>query len=60
MTAKTAKKRTAKKKPTKKKPTKRVIAAAVKKALAVKNGVGIGAHPGFDDLQGFGRRRMQV
>lgn len=29
-------------------------------ALAVKNNVGIGAHPGFDDLQGFGRRRMQV
>lgn len=24
------------------------------------NGVGIGAHPGFDDLQGFGRRRMTV
>jgi UPF0271 protein len=29
-------------------------------ALAVKNGVGIGAHPGFADLQGFGRHRMQV
>lgn len=29
-------------------------------ALARDNGVGIGAHPGFDDLQGFGRRRMQV
>ncbi|NNE80382.1 MAG: LamB/YcsF family protein [Silicimonas sp.] len=29
-------------------------------ALAVKNGVGIGAHPGFQDLQGFGRRQMQV
>lgn len=28
--------------------------------LAVENGVGIGAHPGFSDLQGFGRRRMQV
>lgn len=28
--------------------------------LAVKNGVGIGAHPGFPDLQGFGRRQMQV
>lgn len=26
--------------------------------LAAKNGVGIGAHPGFGDLQGFGRRRM--
>ena len=29
-------------------------------ALAVANGVGIGAHPGLPDLQGFGRRRMQV
>ena len=29
-------------------------------AAAVANGVGIGAHPGFADLQGFGRRRMQV
>lgn len=29
-------------------------------ALAVAKGVGIGAHPGFDDLQGFGRRRMDV
>ncbi len=29
-------------------------------ALAVENGVGIGAHPGFYDLQGFGRRRMEV
>ncbi|WP_425051487.1 LamB/YcsF family protein [Psychromarinibacter sp. S121] len=28
--------------------------------LAVENGVGIGAHPGLLDLQGFGRRRMQV
>jgi UPF0271 protein len=28
-------------------------------ALAVENGVGIGAHPGFDDLRGFGRRRMK-
>ena len=28
--------------------------------LAVANGVGIGAHPGLPDLQGFGRRRMQV
>ncbi|GAA6201776.1 5-oxoprolinase subunit PxpA [Aquicoccus sp. SU-CL01552] len=27
---------------------------------AASGGVGIGAHPGFDDLQGFGRRRMQV
>ena len=29
-------------------------------ALAVAAGVGIGAHPGLPDLQGFGRRRMQV
>ncbi|MFP7673600.1 LamB/YcsF family protein [Marivita sp. S0852] len=29
-------------------------------ALAVQNDVGIGAHPGFSDLQGFGRRRMQL
>ena len=29
-------------------------------ALAVQNGVGIGAHPGLPDLQGFGRRRMQI
>lgn len=28
--------------------------------LAVANDVGIGAHPGFPDLQGFGRRRMQL
>ena len=28
--------------------------------LAVENGVRIGAHPGFADLQGFGRRQMQV
>ena len=28
--------------------------------LAVERGVGIGAHPGFPDLQGFGRRQMQV
>jgi UPF0271 protein len=27
---------------------------------AVANGVGIGAHPGFDDLRGFGRYRMNV
>jgi UPF0271 protein len=26
--------------------------------MAVENGVGIGAHPGFADLEGFGRRRM--
>lgn len=29
-------------------------------AMAVGNGVGIGAHPGFADLMGFGRNRMQV
>jgi 5-oxoprolinase (ATP-hydrolysing) subunit A len=29
-------------------------------ALAVKHGVGIGAHPGYPDLQGFGRRNMEV
>ncbi|WP_171133811.1 LamB/YcsF family protein [Ruegeria sp. HKCCA5014] len=29
-------------------------------ALAAENGVGIGAHPGFPDLQGFGRRQMKV
>lgn len=28
--------------------------------LAHANGVGIGSHPGFADLQGFGRRRMHV
>ncbi len=27
---------------------------------AVAQGVGLGAHPGFSDLQGFGRRRMNV
>ncbi|SFJ55394.1 LamB/YcsF family protein [Jannaschia pohangensis] len=29
-------------------------------ALAQDRGVGIGAHPGFPDLQGFGRRRMSM
>jgi UPF0271 protein len=29
-------------------------------ALAVKNDVGIGAHPGFADLQGFGRRNLTL
>lgn len=29
-------------------------------ATAQKAGVGIGAHPGFPDLQGFGRRKMQL
>jgi UPF0271 protein len=28
--------------------------------LAQENGVGIGAHPGFADLQGFGRRKLQM
>lgn len=28
--------------------------------VALENGVGIGSHPGFADLQGFGRRRMDV
>lgn len=28
--------------------------------LAAQNGVGIGAHPGFDDLRGFGRRRLKL
>jgi len=28
--------------------------------LAQEHGVGIGAHPGFPDLQGFGRRAMQL
>ncbi len=27
---------------------------------ALKHGLQIGAHPGFPDLQGFGRRRMQI
>ena len=29
-------------------------------ARAVKNGVGIGAHPGFADLKGFGRRQLPI
>lgn len=29
-------------------------------AAAVKHGTGIGAHPGFADLQGFGRRRLSL
>ncbi|MBU9719941.1 MULTISPECIES: LamB/YcsF family protein [Bacillaceae] len=29
-------------------------------ALAAKYGVGIGAHPGLQDLPGFGRRKMEV
>lgn len=28
--------------------------------MAVQNGVGIGAHPGFDDRAGFGRRRLDL
>lgn len=36
----------------------RTMAKAVE--LAVKNGVGIGAHPGFPDLVGFGRRDMNL
>ncbi|MGF2616645.1 LamB/YcsF family protein [Rossellomorea vietnamensis] len=28
--------------------------------LALKNGVKIGAHPGYPDLQGFGRRHMDI
>lgn len=28
--------------------------------LAADNGVGIGAHPGFNDLQGFGRQRIKL
>lgn len=28
--------------------------------LAAQNGVGIGAHPGFADLKGFGRRRLSI
>jgi UPF0271 protein len=34
------------------------IAATV--ALAVRHGVAVGAHPGLPDLQGFGRRAMDV
>jgi len=29
-------------------------------SLALKNGVSIGAHPGFPDLQGFGRRKIHM
>ncbi|MBU2960510.1 LamB/YcsF family protein [Citreicella sp. C3M06] len=35
-----------------------VMAATLQSAVT--NGTGIGAHPGFPDLQGFGRRRMQI
>ena len=34
-----------------------VMAATM--AAAARRGVGIGAHPGFPDLNGFGRRRME-
>jgi UPF0271 protein len=36
----------------------RVMAATV--ALAARYGVAIGAHPGYPDLQGFGRRNMDL
>lgn len=35
-----------------------VMAASMARAL--ERGVGIGAHPGYPDLQGFGRRRMSM
>ncbi len=35
-----------------------VMAATMARAVA--NDVGIGAHPGFPDLQGFGRRKMHM
>ncbi len=35
-----------------------VMMATMQRAVA--QGVGIGAHPGFADLQGFGRHRMEV
>ncbi|MBK5933943.1 UPF0271 protein [Rhodovulum imhoffii] len=35
-----------------------VMAATMRAAVA--NGVGIGAHPGFPDLHGFGRQRMNM
>lgn len=35
-----------------------VMAATMR--VAARRGVGIGAHPGFADLQGFGRQRMHV
>ncbi|MGY9045667.1 LamB/YcsF family protein [Puniceibacterium antarcticum] len=35
-----------------------VMAQTMREAVA--NGTGIGAHPGFPDLQGFGRRRMDL
>lgn len=35
-----------------------VMGATIERAAA--RGVGVGAHPGFQDLQGFGRRRMNL
>ncbi|MEL6885356.1 MAG: 5-oxoprolinase subunit PxpA [Pseudomonadota bacterium] len=35
-----------------------VMAATM--GIALDNGVGIGAHPGFSDIQGFGRRRIDM
>lgn len=35
-----------------------VMAASVK--LAIENGVAVGAHPGYPDLQGFGRRNLYM
>lgn len=35
-----------------------VMAATM--SMARDNGVGIGTHPGFPDIQGFGRRRMHI
>lgn len=28
--------------------------------MAIDNNVGIGAHPGFQDIQGFGRRELMI
>lgn len=36
----------------------RTMASAVKKSI--ENNVGVGAHPGFPDLVGFGRRHMEL
>lgn len=35
-----------------------VMDRTVRNALA--EGVGVGAHPGFMDMQGFGRRQIQI
>ncbi|WP_299293915.1 5-oxoprolinase subunit PxpA [uncultured Tateyamaria sp.] len=29
-------------------------------SMAIENGVGVGSHPGFADIQGFGRRRIDM